>query len=363
MRYAYWVPRVSPTAEGFRAGFRRPLLTFAEIIWRWVFGATATVLFFFGLFEFLDTLPVTNGEILFLRTRNPFLVSRAISHILRGSMNRAMLSLLLAAFFLAVIWMVAASLGRIATVEGMIEYFRTRFADYAETRLGVPCPAGFAGRRELLDASNAGRFTSVLRLNFLRVAVALAVVVGLAGCAVMAGFSSSPSHPRPGLVFLVFVPIAFVVGLIGYELNWLLSLAAVFVVRDGEDVVDSIASAVALCGERAGAVFAVSSWTGVAHLVVFAGASMVVGFPIGLAGLLPSGVLALLVILVTLVYLAVADWLYTVRLAGYVCIAEMPGALLAPQQPPLISAPPVLSETIDRDELILSDVANLAVET
>src|ERR1700757_620186 len=128
LRYAGGMPPISPTVEGFRAAFRRPLLTFAEITWRWVVGATAAVLFFFGLVEFLDTLPVTNGELLFLKTRNPFLVSQAIAHVLRGNMIRGLLSLILAALLLAAIWIVTASLGRIATVEALLEYFRMRFA-------------------------------------------------------------------------------------------------------------------------------------------------------------------------------------------------------------------------------------------
>src|ERR1700741_2288324 len=81
LRYACGMPPISPTVEGFRVAFRRPLLTFAEIAWRWVIGATAAVLFFLGLVEFLNTLSVTNGELLFLKTRNPFLVSQAIAHV------------------------------------------------------------------------------------------------------------------------------------------------------------------------------------------------------------------------------------------------------------------------------------------
>ena len=76
--------------------FRRPLLTFAEITWRWAVGATATALFFFGLFEYLSSLPVSRGEMLFLRSRQPYLVGQAILHILRGSLSRAVLSLLVA---------------------------------------------------------------------------------------------------------------------------------------------------------------------------------------------------------------------------------------------------------------------------
>lgn len=352
--------RVSPTLEGFRSAFRRPLFTFAEITWRWAAGATATVLLFFGLFEYLDTLPVTTGEMLFLRTRNPFLVSQALAHLLRGSLKRGLLSLILAALMLVVIWMVAASLGRIATVKAMIEYFRARFPAEAVTG---------AGQGELASNTSArGSFVALLRLNFLRVSLALAGAVGFAGAAIVAGMTSSPSHPRPGLVFLLFVPIAGVVCLIWYVLNWLLSLASVFVVRDGEDAVGAISIAVSLCRERAGAIFAVSTWTAVAHLSAFVGATTVVSVPLALAGLLPWRLAALGVILVTLAYFVVADWLFTARLAGYVCVAELPDALLAPPRMPAsdlgppVPAEPPLQTTIDRDEPILSDVPLLAVQ-
>jgi hypothetical protein len=320
------------------------LLTFAEITWRWAVGATATVLFLFGLFEFLDTLPVTNGELLFLRTRNPFLVSQAIAHILRGHLSRGLLSLILAALLLAAIWIVAASLGRIATVEALLEYFRGRFAANPTRE----------GEDDVTGNPAPGRFATLLRLNFLRVAVVLAALVGLAGAAVVARSASTQPDPQTGVALLLFLAIAGVVSLIGYELNWLLSLAAVFVVRDADDVIGSISGSVALCRRRPAALFAVSTWTGVAHVIAFVGASTVVSVPLALAGMLPWRLVALGVVLLTLAYLAVADWLYTARLAGFVCIAEVPDALLAP--PPPLPWPTIPSATIDRDELILSDV-------
>src|SRR5258708_3123982 len=115
---------ISPTTEGFRAAFRRPSLALAEIMWRWTVGATAASLLIFGLFEYLRTLPVTNGELLFLRTRHPYLVGEAIAHILRGSGIRALMAGVLAAMLLTMLWVVAASVGRIATVRGLLEYFR-----------------------------------------------------------------------------------------------------------------------------------------------------------------------------------------------------------------------------------------------
>ena len=337
---------ISPTVEGFRAAFRRPLLTFAEITWRWVVGTTATVLFFFGLFEYLDTLPVTNGELLFLRTRNPFLVSQALAHILRGSLVRGVFSLMLAALLLSVVWMVAASVGRFVTVDAMTEYFREQFRECGALDR-EPATGGVL---------HQDRTITLLRLNFLRVAVVLAGLIGLAGAVVLVGFISTPAHPRPALAFLLLLLITAVLWLIVYELNWLLSLAAVFIVRDGDDAVAAISSAVALCRERSSAVFAVSTWTGTVHLIVFAGASTVASIPLALAQLLPWRLSALGVVVVTLAYFAVADWIYTARLAGYVCIAEMPDALPAPILGP--SVPPQIepSVTIDRDELILSDV-------
>jgi hypothetical protein len=337
---------ISPTAEGFRAAFRRPLLTFAEITWRWVVGATATLLLFFGFIEYLDTLPVTDADVLFLQTRQPFLIAQAIAHILRGSIARGALSLILAALLLTLIWIVAASLGRLAVVEAMIEYFQARFP----ATLAQVNPAVARG------SSQRNRVFSLLDLNFLRAAVVLAGLAALVGAAIIAGFASPPTDPHPGLAFLLFVPIAAMVFLVCDALNWLLSLATLFAVRDSAGPFGAISSAVALCRERTGAVFAVSAWTAAAHLIAFVGASTVVSLPLALAQVLPWRLVALGIILLTLAYLAVADWLYTARLAGYVCIAELPEALptpLAPVGPPPELAP---STTIDRDELILSDI-------
>ena len=342
----------SPTAEGFRAAFRRPSLTMAEIAWRWTAGATTAAVMLFGVFEYLNTLPVTNGELLFLRTRHPYLVGEAIAHIFRGSLNRAVLAGLLAVSMLAVLWIVAASVGRIATVRGLLDYFRRNVdGDLSTSR--VPND----GERDL--ASNVSRsapLAASLRLNFLRAGVAFAAVVGLVGAAILAGFASPDTNPQPGLAFFLFLPLAALICWVWWALNWLLSLAGVFAVRDDEDAIGAISAAVDLCRERTGPVFAVSTWTGLAHLVAFVGASTVASAPLGLARVVPWRLVLLGVVLVTLAYFALADWLYMARLAGYVCVAEMPAALLVPLPPAPLPVPPPVQTTLDRDELILSDV-------
>jgi hypothetical protein len=208
-----------------------------------------------------------------------------------------------------------------------------------------------------------GHFRDVVLLNFLRVSVALAGIISVAGAAMVVGFTSSPAHPRPGLAVLLFVPVAGLVGLICYGLNWLLSLAPMFVVRDSQDAIAAISSAVALCRERTAPVMAVGTWTGAAHLIVLFAATSVIALPLGLAGILPWRVVALLILLLTMAYFAVADWLYTARLAGYVCIAEMPDVAPVPLLPSVPPDPTPLQTTIDRDEPILSDLPNLILET
>lgn len=354
---------ISPTVEGFRVAFRRPSLTLAEIAWRWTVGVAAIALFFFGLFEYLNTLPVTNGELLFLRSRQPYLVSQALAHIFRGSLSRAAMSALVAVLMLTLLWMIAAALGRLATVRALLAYFRRDVAGYVSAG-SIPDD----GLRDVASdvSTNGEPFPALVRLNFLRAAVALAAVCGFVGAAILSGFVSPNEHPRPGLALLLFLPLAALVYLVWSSLNWFLSLAGVCAVRGSEDAVGAISAAVTLCRERAAAVTAVSTWTGLAHMVAFVGATTVVSMPLGFAPLVPWRLVVAAMIFITVGYFALADWLYMVRLAGYVCIAEMPEAqfLRVPPSPPPVlfsglqgAAPGIpLQTTIDREEPILSDV-------
>ena len=346
--------RISPTAEGYRAAWRQPSLTFAEITWRWVVGATAAALLLFSIVEYLRTLPVSNSELLFLKTRQPILVGQAIAHILRGSADRAVLTALLGAIALAGLWIVAASLGRIATVRALREYFATRKEVSGDLSA------------QSVEARNPQTRTPPMRalfdLNFLRVALVIAAVFGLVGASILAGFASPDADPQPGLYFLLFLPMAALVCFVGYLLNWFLSLAAVFTVRDGATAIVALSSAASLWRDRPGPVFAVTLSKAVAHVAVFIGASTLASIPLGLISVLPGRLVLAFILVVGLAYFAVVDWLYTARLAGYLCILEMPEEVVAPTPPaPLALAPVEMS--IDRDEPILSDIPPFAVQT
>src|SRR4030088_2839583 len=122
--------RPSPTLEGFRFAFRHPLLPLAEIAWRWSVGATVCALLGFSFFEYLNTLPVNGGELLFLRSRQPILISLAIAHILRGSLTRVSMAALVGATALTVLWIFAASWGRGITVRALLDIFADPLAPY-----------------------------------------------------------------------------------------------------------------------------------------------------------------------------------------------------------------------------------------
>ena len=339
------MPSISPTLEGFRASFRRPSLTFAEIAWRWTVGAVGWALVFFWLIEFLNTLPVTKGDAALLSTRQPLLVGRAIEHILRGSLNRAVLAALLALIAVSLLWIVTASVGRAATVRALIGYFRRDVASSVSTPTS--------------DSMQPRAWRSLVGLNFLRVALTLAAILAIVGASILASFVSSEAHPHPGVVLVLFLALAGLICIAWPALNWLLSLASIFAVRDSDDMLGAISSAVTFFRQRSGPVFAVGTWTGLAHLVAFSVASTAVSVPLAFIQIAPWRLVILGVFLITLAYFAVVDWLYMARLAGYVCIAEMPDALASSVPTP--ASPPQTS--IDREEPILSDVPGLALET
>jgi hypothetical protein len=341
----------SPTVEGFRAAFRRPSLTFAEIAWRWVPGSTALVLFVLYVTEYLDTLPVTKTDSALLWTRQPALVLRAITHIFHGSLSRAVLAALVLVTGLSVLWIIAGSVGRLATVDALVIYFRSEATDNLSTKtdgLGRPRP-----------------LRALIHLNVLRVASVLAMLVSIGGAAILSSFVTSNTHPRPALAFSLFVVLTGCVCIAGWALNWWLSLAGIFAVRNGEDALGALGGAVDFVRDRTGSVLAVSTWTGLAHCVALSLATTAASLPLAFMQVAPLRLVLAALALVTLAYFAIVDWLYIARLAGYVCLAEMPGVIFA--APPLPPTLPIGTATspgnaIDRDEAILSDVPNLAVQ-
>jgi hypothetical protein len=331
--------RRSPTLEGFQVLFRWPALGLAEIAWRWSFSLAVVASLVFCAVQYLGTLPVTSAELFLLRTRHPALIAQALSRMFRGSAPRAVAAGIVLTVALTLGWIVLASVGRAASLRALFEYFRGKDASIEPSGVGSPSPR-----------SGASRLAPLMGLNSLRAAVALATVVGTVGALVLAAASSSETDPSPGRALLIFYVLATLVGLAGMELNWLLSLAAVFAVGEGKHTFAALAAAVNLCRTQFGRLTSVGTAFGLVHVLVFVVASSVAGLPLGFAGVLPGSAVAGGLLAVTMLYFAIVDFLYAGRLASYVCIVEHPAESF--QQ-----SPPAWGRLADDD--ILSDLPGL----
>lgn len=319
--------------------FTRPAFGLAEIAWRWSFAASAWLILAFAVREYLATLPVKARDLFLLRTRQPALISQALLHILRGSSLRLVQTAVLLLLALTVAWVCIASLCRAATLQALRAHFR---AD------GV--------------ASSAW-FRALPGIHFLRAAALVAALAGTLSAFVLGRAATSAANPSPGFAVLIVLTVMMLVWLAWSLVNWLLSFASVVAVVEGTSTVGAITLSVATVWSRFGPIAAVSTWFGLAHLVIFFVASSGVAFPLAFASVLPFGAVLGGVLLVTLVYFAAADFLYMGRLAAYVAILELPAHEVSV---PEVTTPPASplrasfqqwpSSGIDPDELILSDV-------
>ena len=347
----------SPTLEGFRAMFRRPSLSLAEIIWRWSFGGAACLLSGMVLIAYLDTLPVSNGDLRMLRTGYPFLVSQAMGHVFHGSALRALLAGIILFTALAFLWIVIASVGRAATLRPLLAYIRDRAHPADESAIPI---------RDL-ESNQAGarsHLRSLAGLHFLRVALGVAACAAILGAMILAGMASPKSEPRPGLVFFLASTMLLLIWALWSSVSWFLAAAPIFVIREGKDTFGALLETATLFRKRPGPVISVGSWFGVTHLILLITASSVVVFPLAFTSFVPPLIVFSAVLFLTLAYFAIVDALYIGRLAGYVAILEAPPA---PPVPPIMSlstgAPLAVqpdSAMVDQTETILSDVLELA---
>jgi hypothetical protein len=311
------VKRRSPTLEGFQTIFRLPLIGLAEISWRWSFGLAAAAGLLFALREYLATLPVTAGEILLLRTRQPTLILQALARIFHGSVPRAAAAIVLLVLALSVAWIVVASVGRAATLRSLLEYAR----DPDRGRSFDSPDLNFVREKPIAPTWS---LASIFVLNSLRGATMLAGGVALIGAVLIGQATSSPDDPSPGSAVLIFWILAVAIGAVCLMLNWYLSLAAIFVVRDSESAFGALVKATDLCRARAGSMTAAGIWFGIAHTVVFLVACSAAALPLGFAEILPAGMVFGGLLLVALLYFAAVDYLYVGRQAAYVFMIEQP---------------------------------------
>jgi len=314
--------------------FRRPAIPFAEIAWRWTFAIAAWLLGTFFLLEYMGSLPVTAADRLLLGTQQPVLISRALQRIFHGSAFRFTEAGMVVLIALALAWIVLASVGRAVTLAALLEEFGIALGPSRRT-VGSLCA-----------------------LNFLRVAVFLAAKVGGIGAVLLASSFWASTHISAGDAARAWFVGLLLVGIVWAILNWLFSTAAVFAAIEQQGALSAIGSCARLCVEHPGRMLAVGIWFGLPHLGAFItawGAGFTMLSTVGAWRMGPALALEFLIIAG---YCAVADFLYTGRLAAYVAIVR--GLEVEQSRETSSIAPESGPTAVDRDEVILSDLPLLA---
>jgi hypothetical protein len=326
---------LSSIGVGFRLLIRRPLIPLAEIAWRWTFAAGAWVLALAFTLEYFDSLPVKALDRLLLSTGQPYLVAQAVRRIFSGSSARLTEAGILLALSLGLAWIVLASVGRMAVLRSILE------------QLGS-------------EPSAEHPIRSLLFLNFLRAAAVLGAKLAAIGAVLMASSLWASTHIALGNAARLVSMTWFLVWLAWAGLNWVLSAAAIFVVKEGKDSLEAVAALVRLFRSRTPGMLGASAVFGVIHLVAF-------GIGLGMILILLPVVIAYplalpLVIAIVLGYSFLADFLYTGRLAAYSYLATGREALpfwMSSRGAPS-SEPAGGSSSVDKGELILSDLPSPA---
>ena len=324
---------ISPIVAGIRLVFRRPSIPLAEIAWRWSFAAAAWFLSAMYLFEYADSLPVNTVDRLLLATQHPVLITRAIRRIFEGSAFRFTEAGVLLAIALILAWIVLASVGRAATVKALMDEF------------GIE-PSGSSGR---------GTISSLITLNFLRIAVTLAAIVAGLGSVALTSSLWASTHLSIADAIRFCSVLIFLAWTAWAMLNWCLSTAAVFVVVKRQRPLTAMVSTVRLCQSQSGGVLSSGTWFELAHIGAFVSASGAGFTVLGAIGALRLGPVLFLEFWIAVLYCAAADFIYTARLAAHVAMIGgeyMVNSRQTGVDPSDSPAP----AAIDQSELILSDM-------
>ncbi len=320
----------SPIGAGFRLIFRRPAITLAEIAWRWCFAATAWILGGALIFQYLDTLPVGQGENFLLHTGQPFLVWRALRNVFSGSLFRFTEAAILTALGLTLAWILLASVGRLVVVRAIL------------SELGMS-----------EHSPRSGVLGALFSLNFLRAALVLATKLSALGATLAASSLWASTHISAGDAARIWFIAWVAIGFMWAALNWLLATSAVLTVAD-QSPVRTFLPAVRILQQNPGPVLA----TVISFFVLQTlGIAAICGATLSLLAAVGGHPAALffLEFMLVLMYSVVSDFLHVAAMVAYIRILEGEEPALTPLPAPQTGSPGY-GQAIDRDEVILSDV-------
>jgi hypothetical protein len=280
----------NPIVQGLRAVSRDPLIFMLEILWRWCFALLAFLLIFATGAILLGPLPIGNRWAAVWNTHDPQRIGSFVLTVILLLGNKLIIAAFAVPIAIALMWGVLSGLGRSIIV------------------------------KRLRAGATSLRFRTFMAIQFLRAFLTWISIVLLIAAVVGETLIATRS-PKPDLAlyYLMVMPTVVLISIFWLILSWYLSLAAIFG-REGQSFRGAFRQArQAVAKQRsdfAGTGFVFLLMRAVLLLVALA----ICGLSSRSAGTSPQAYFTLLMI-VAVVYFALADFLYMARMAAYLALA------------------------------------------
>lgn len=297
----------SPFQEGFAVLREEPLLLSAELAWRWIFGLVAWLLVLSAIGWFLDSIPISDVDLLLLGSLQPSL-EVALLHVFQGTLLQLVWMKIIVLAGLTVLWAFAAATGRTSTLRNIV---------------------ALCGGEDR-DEEAGWQFRPMLQLYLLRALWTWIAVGCFAASFLLGNAMMQNGRAARGAFFYVFGAALSIV--FGVMLNWLFGLAPLFCIRNQVKARDAVAMALDFCTRQGGRVFGLSLAFLALRIVWAASMIFLVMAPTGLSERIAIGWLLVMMFALLLVYFAGADALYLARLGAYATLAEI-DASFTPVEP------------------------------
>jgi hypothetical protein len=280
----------NPITQGLRAVTRDPAIFLVEILWRWSFAVLACMLVAGVGLMLLGPLHVGKAWDTAWSSRDPQRIGQFLVVIILLLGTKLIIVAIAVPLAIALLWGILAALGRFVTV------------------------------KRLRSGLTSLRFRTVFALQLLRGLVSwFALILLFATTLGEALIATRGTQPDLVLYYLMVMPSVVLIGVSWLILNWYLSLAAIFG-REGQSLRGAFRQARQTVRQQrsdfAGTGFVFLLFRTVILLIALA----ICGLTSGMAGTAPQSYFVLLVV-VSLVYFAVADFLYMARMAAYLALA------------------------------------------
>jgi hypothetical protein len=286
--------------EGLRILRKEPALFPMELLWRWSFGLGLLALSFFAYAHLRQAVLLSDADELALRGQDPLAVAQAAANIIAEAMPLLLRTLAQVFSLAAVLWIAAAALGRGIITRIVVQRFAT---DYGVT-----------------IAPDAPRWSFFAVLKGARVLMLLILVIGYLGGAFITALIYGPGQNVLGSALIVFASLATSSVLWSY-VNWVLSLAPIFVVRDALSPLDSVVAAIGFIRRNYSRLKPIALWNGTLRGVAATVISVAGVSTAALHFALSPWLISVLLALETLAYLVVSDIFLLARLGAYASVA------------------------------------------